>query len=58
MQSVADSIRKVTAIADQLDAAGESDLLAAAKALLEARDDQMVTCAEWDRLRKAVDSSG
>jgi len=84
MQSVADSIRTVTAIAqqrfddgersaaidlhdvvelllaiaDELDAAGESDLLAAAKALLEARDDQMVTSAEWDRLRKAVDAAG
>ena len=26
-------------------------------ALLEARDDQMVTSAEWDRLRKAVDAA-
>ena len=46
------------AIADELDAAGESDLLTAAKALLEAREDQMVTSAEWDRLRKAVDAAG
>ena len=41
-----------------LGAAGESDLLAAARALLEARDDQMVTSAEWDRLRNAVDAAG
>ena len=47
-----------TTVADELDAAGEADLLAAAKALLEAREDQMVTSAEWDRLRKAVDAAG
>ena len=53
-----DVVELLLAIADELDAAGESDLLAAAKALLEARDDQMVTSAEWDRLRKAVDAAG
>ncbi len=29
-------------------------LLAAARALLEARDDQMVTAVEWEALRRAV----
>lgn len=51
-----DLIEVLLAIADELDAAGESELRAAARALLEARDDQMVTSAEWDRLRKAVDA--
>jgi hypothetical protein len=31
---------------------------AAARALLEARDDQMVTQVEWDRLRDAVAAEG
>jgi len=53
-----DVVELLLAIADELDAAGESDLLAAARALLEAREDQMVTSAEWDRLRKAVDAAG
>jgi hypothetical protein len=29
-------------------------LVSAAKALLEAREDQMVTCEEWDALANAV----
>lgn len=62
MQSVADSIRTVTAMAQQRFHDGERsaaiDLLDAAKALLEARDDQMVTSAEWDRLGNAVDAAG
>jgi hypothetical protein len=41
-----------------LGVAGESDLLTAARALLEAREDQMVTSAEWDRLRQAIQSAG
>jgi hypothetical protein len=33
---------------------GESHLLALAKAFLEAPDEQIVTSAEWDRLRKPI----
>jgi hypothetical protein len=32
-------------------------VLRAAKALLEAREDQMVTSEEWDALREAVDAA-
>ncbi len=54
-----DLVEVLLAIADELETPdGESELLAAARALLEARDDQMVTSAEWDRLRKAVDAAG
>lgn len=52
-----DLVEVLLAVADELDATGESELLAAARALLEAREDQMVTSAEWDRLRKAVESA-
>ena len=46
------------AVADEIGrTAAESELLAAARVLLEAREDQMVTSAEWDRLRKAVESA-
>ncbi|MGE0378803.1 MAG: hypothetical protein AB7Q45_25655 [Planctomycetaceae bacterium] len=53
-----DLVEVLLAIADELDVVptAESELLAAARALLEAREDQMVTSAEWDRLRKAVDA--
>ncbi|MBI3861032.1 MAG: hypothetical protein HY290_03970 [Planctomycetia bacterium] len=34
-----------------------STLVAAARRLLEAREDQMVTSEEWDRLREAVDAT-
>ena len=54
-----DVVEILLAVADEIDrTAAESELLAAARALLEAREDQMVTSAEWDRLRKAVESSG
>ena len=53
-----DMVEILLAVADELDrTAAESELLAAARALLEAREDQMVTSAEWDRLRKAVESA-
>jgi hypothetical protein len=35
----------------------DADLLAAAKALLESREDQMVISAEWERLQLAVDAA-
>lgn len=38
--------------------ATESELLSAARALLEAREDQKVTGAVWDRHRMAVESAG
>lgn len=54
-----DVVEILLAIADELErTAAESELLAAARALLEAREDQMLTSAEWDRLRKAVESAG
>ena len=57
-----DLLETLYAIADQLDpplaekAAPQLSLLEAAKALLEAREDQMVTHVEWDRLQAAVDA--
>lgn len=54
-----DMVEVLLAIADEIDQnAAESELLAAARALLEAREDQILTSAEWDRLRKAVESAG
>jgi hypothetical protein len=54
-----DLVEILLAVADELDrTAAESELLAAARALLEAREDQMLTSVEWDRLRHAVESSG
>ncbi len=54
-----DVVEILLAVADEIDrTAAESELLAAARALLEAREDQMVTSAEWDRLRMAVESAG
>ena len=47
----------VAALKDALDAAhraGQAELLAAAMALLEARDNQMLTPTDWRRLRRAV----
>lgn len=55
-----DFIETLLSIADRLDPPvpsaleGESELRAAARALLEAREEQMITSAEWDRLRNAV----
>jgi len=57
-----DLLETLYAIADQLDPPqaektdAEPSLLAAARALLEARKDQMVTRVEWDRLQAAVDA--
>ena len=34
-----------------------AELLAAAHALLEAREDQMVTADEWNRLQQAVNAA-
>lgn len=54
-----DLVEVLLAIADEIDrSAAESELLTAARALLDAREDQMITSAEWDRLRKAVESAG
>lgn len=52
-----DLLETLLSIADRLDppvGGTEDPVLAAAKALLEAREDQMVTCVEWDRLEAAV----
>ena len=55
-----DLIETLTSVADELDSAAPTtvtppkSLLAAAKALLEARENQMVTRVEWDQLAKAV----
>lgn len=58
----ADDLREtLLAIADLLDppvdASRRPSVVEAAKALLEAREDQMVTQVEWDRLREAVDAA-
>ena len=39
------------------DSLRNDELVDAARALLEAREDQMVTQAEWDRLREAVEAT-
>jgi hypothetical protein len=45
-----DLVEILLAIANELDrTASESELMAAARALLVAREDQMVTSAEWGR---------
>ena len=47
----------VVGLTDALDAAyraGQADLLAAAEALLAAKDNQMETIVEWRALRRAV----
>lgn len=57
----ADYLREtLLAVADLLDpplrrqADPEASIAEAARALLEARDNQMITPVEWDRLREAV----
>ncbi|MBI3866806.1 MAG: hypothetical protein HY290_33420 [Planctomycetia bacterium] len=45
------------AITAAVDATRSPSVVAAARALLEARDDEMVTSEEWDRLRDAVNST-
>ena len=48
------SVRGVKAALDAAYRAGQRDLLAAAEALLAAKDNQMETIAEWRALRKAI----
>jgi len=58
-----DLVEILLSIADELNSPApasptdQSELLAAARALLEAREDQMVTHVEWDRLRNAVEAA-
>lgn len=58
-----DLLETLVSIADQLDppVPGRPDphqeVVDAARALLEAREDQMVTAVEWDRLQRAVDAA-
>ena len=54
------SAQRLRACADAEPARPESmlqQLLTAARALLEAREDEMVTSEEWDRLRLAVEAA-
>ena len=54
-----DLVEVLLAIADRLDPPLDSEprlsLVDAARALLEARENQMVTQVEWDQLREAVE---
>lgn len=58
-----DIVEILLAIAERLDppipaSIGEPlELLSAARALLEAREDQMITSAEWERLQGAVSAA-
>jgi hypothetical protein len=58
-----DLVETLLSIADRLDppvrGSGNPSpsLVDAARALLEARESQMVTAVEWDRLRQAVDAA-
>lgn len=58
-----DVVEVLLAVADELDppepktSNANQKLLEAARALLSAREDEMVTAEEWDRLRRAVEEA-